>query len=217
MVANIVKWSVMVLLPLSAQCASLCEQFFTVQGKSYGTMSVLAYQEQLTGDCEQYRLHLVFINDSLTTSIETEGLSSPPSQMDGFFELFGRERCDTLRDSSGVFIIGYRESCSVPKEDTSFNRKWVDFLRSGGSSSRDWCELYPLECTEYPAFHGVEAALLYKHPGALYRGYSIATSLYYPTSKILVLITHQPRKAVGLDTMHGVLVYRLKSSTGQEP
>ena len=210
MLTRIIVWGVLT-IPLSVQGASLCEQFFTVQGKSYGTMSIMAYQEQLTGDCEQYRLHLVFIHDSLTTSIEDDGLSSPPSQMDGFFELFGRERCDTLRDSSRVFIIGYKESCTAPQEDTCFDRKWVEFMKSGGSNSRDWCELNPNECAEYPVFHGVQATLLYQHARSLYRGYSIVEAMYYPTSKILVLVTHQPRKAVGLDTMHGVLVYRLKS------
>lgn len=205
MVARIVLWSLLV-LALSADCATMCEQFFTIQGKTYGTMSMLVYQEKLTGECESYRLHYVFIHDSLTTSMEVGGFDKPT---DGFFQVFGRETCDSLRDSSGVICIGYNQTCTAPAEDSCFDRKWVEFIMAGGSSSRDWCELYPMECAEYPSFSGVEADLIYEHAGSLYRGYSIELAEYYPRSGILALITHQPRTAVGHDTMHGVLVYRL--------
>ncbi|MCM2272877.1 MAG: hypothetical protein NDJ18_10045 [candidate division Zixibacteria bacterium] len=68
---------------------------------------------------------------------------------------------------------------------------------------------YPTK--DLPIFEGVRAEQLYMHR-ALYKNYSIREALFYPESSYLVIVTDQPLKQAGMDTMHGLLIYRIAKS-----
>ncbi|OQA00291.1 MAG: hypothetical protein BWY71_00770 [Planctomycetes bacterium ADurb.Bin412] len=61
-----------------------------------------------------------------------------------------------------------------------------------------------------PGFDGLSARLVYFYPAGLYVNYEIDRVYYFPKSRYLLIFTRQPQKAVGLDTMHGFLLFRLE-------
>jgi hypothetical protein len=60
-----------------------------------------------------------------------------------------------------------------------------------------------------PVFINNKALLLYYHPAGLYIDYEIERIYYFVRSHYILIFTHQERKAVGLDTMHGFILYKL--------
>ena len=63
-----------------------------------------------------------------------------------------------------------------------------------------------------PKIEGIKTELLFSYETGLYINYEISEVHYFPNSYILIF-TNQPSKAVGFDTMHGFLIFRIKRNT----
>jgi hypothetical protein len=119
-----------------------------------------------------------------------------------------------LHDSSGVFRISDSVWFTAPPPDSTFARKYALLANDGMGDARHWYRVCPVNCSDYPAFTGIEAELVYSHKRGLYKNYSISQAVYYSPSGYLVVVTNQPQKAIGLDTMHGLLIFRLRQPEG---
>lgn len=190
--------------------ATLCEQKFELLAKSTGEPSMLAYSEQLTGECEQYRLHLLLLHPDVSCEMERSGFGNRPDFILDFFDKLGIERSVELTDSSGIYRFNGSTTVQAPEYDSLLDSMWVAEARAGKvNGEHDWCLRHRDLCFFGPRFAGAEATLLHRYHGGLYFNYTIDRVVYYPDSGVLVLITNQPKKKVGLDTMHGLLIYRL--------
>jgi len=197
------------LMPMCSNAASLCKQKFSILAKSPGSPSIVAYQEELTGECEQYRLHLVFLHDDIVTNMSRSGLDDPPIFVLDYFGTLGREESVSLNDSSGVYWINDSVWFKAPEFDSTFDERWSAFVASGGRDEHSWCVENREDCWYFPVFSGADPVLVHRYSGGLYKNYSIDAVTYFPASGTIIIITRQPRLKVGLDTMHGLLIYRL--------
>jgi hypothetical protein len=62
-----------------------------------------------------------------------------------------------------------------------------------------------------PRFNNIKADLIYFYPKGLYVNYHISKLYHFEKSKYILLITDQPNKADGLDTMHGFMIFRIEN------
>ncbi len=204
------------LIPAStALTASLCDQTFTIHGKTSGDNAMLFWSVVLGGDCEPIVRGFVLVLGDTTTPV----LTTQRWGMDWVQRIFNdisEEKSIKIEETDGRYVINDTVWIEPPAEDTTFLRKFQTVIKHGCRGPKDWyCEC-PVNCSDYPIVHGCEADIVYAYEGGVYKSYSFKDVLYYPESGYLVVISDQPVKAVGLDTMHGMLVLRLKTNEDGE-
>jgi len=195
--------------------ATLCDQTFTIHGKTSGENAMLFWSVVLGGECEGYiRGFVLVLGDTITPILTTQkwGMDWVPR----LFKDISEEKSIKIEETDGRYVINDTVWIEPPAEDTTFPRKFGTVINRGGDGPKDWYRECPVNCSDYPIVHGCAAAVVYSYEGGLYKNYSFKDLLYYPESGYLVVITDQPLKAVGLDTMHGLLVLRLKTNEDGE-
>lgn len=185
--------------------ATLCKQTFTVLGKTKGDTAWLYIDEYKSGECQGTRLYAFLLMPGRHAQLTGEVGSDPIGSAWGTSLFVGQpqEQPVRLSDSAGIFVIPGTGRFYIPY-DPEFELRWqgtdmdlISWERQRSYPSRD-----------YPVFDAVDAKLLFALP-ALYKNYSVKEALYYPESGYLVILTHQPIEQVGLDTLHGVLIYKI--------
>lgn len=191
----------------SSFAATLCKQTFTVLGKTKGDTAWLYIDEYKSGECQGTRLYAFLLMPGRHAQLTGDVGSDPIGSAWGTSLFSGQpqEQPVRLADSSGVFAMPEAGRFFIPY-DPDFELRWqgtdmdlISWERQSSYPSRD-----------YPVFEGVETSLLFALP-ALYKNYSVKEALYYPESSYLVIVTHQPIQQVGEDTLHGVLIYKVKT------
>lgn len=190
----------------SSIAATLCKQTFTVLGKTKGDTAWLYIDEYKSGECEGTKLHAFLLMPGrhvhLTGNVGSDSIGSAWGT--SLFSGLEQEQAVHVIDSLGKFFIPGGGSFSIPY-DAQFNLRWEGTDMDLVSWERQ--KSYPTR--DYPIFDGVETKLLFEFT-ALYKNYTVKEALYYPESSYLVILTYQPIEQVGLDTMHGVLIYEIK-------
>ena len=108
--------------------------------------------------------------------------------------------------NEGILQLNDSMSIRSPLFDSTFFAK---FWNAGGSPDV-WYRKCSDNCIDDPMFD-FPAKLIYYDKCGVYKNYAIKSAYYYEQSWYLIIFTHNPEKAAGLDTMHGVLIYRLKT------
>lgn len=204
----------------TTSAATLCEQEFTVYGKTKGDHSLLFWHEYLTGECGQHRTYAIYLSD--TGSVELDCQWCPGDwvpavtanlPMESAIEVPVGDSC-VVEDSIVV---------SPPPFDSTFPARYRELVKSGArGTAGDWNRLTFERGRggerDYPVFWGTEAHCIYAHDRGLYKNYGFQRVLYFAESRYVVIITDQPHTAIGLDTLHGLLVFKLlgeNDETGQ--
>jgi hypothetical protein len=203
----IAMWGIVLAVVVAAYGASSCEQFFTIYGKTKGDHGVLLWDVYVDGECEHYTSYCLFLGNDQPTLMTVGG--SAKSVFPQFLSEHHSEKAIVLTAIDGKCSIKRGISVAPPASDSTFSRKFNKVIGDGGRNAYDWYKKCPVYCSDYPEFMGVDAKLVYQHVGGLYKNYSFSQVLYFPQSRYLVLVTNQPLRAAGLDSMHGLLVYRL--------
>ena len=194
----------------TASASSCCDQKFTIHGKTTGEYSLLMYDVYWGGDCLCWSVHTVYLGIERTMAMETNiGLSSGRDWIPMFLSQFPLDTQVELPDSNGIYYINDSMYITPPPKDSTFEQKYIDIMRDAGADERDWYRECQYDCNDYPEFFGFDAKLVHSYSRGLYKNYGIKEVIYFPESGYLAIITDQPHKAAGLDTMHGMLVYRL--------
>lgn len=197
--------------------ATLCEQEFTIYGKTEGDHSLLFWQEYITGECQQNRTYALYLSD--TGSVELDCQWCPGDwvpevtanlPMEDGTEVPVGESC-TIEDSIVV---------SPPPFDSAFPARYRELIKGGARGTADDWNRLTFERgrggeKDYPVFSGAEARCIYTHDRGLYKNYGFRRVIYFAESRYVVVITDQPHKAVGLDTLHGLMVFKLLDVTGE--
>ena len=198
---------VVALTPLQAKTATNCEQSFHVFGKSAGENCVIYFQMSLRGDCLKdhlYALHLV----GNSTKRFTYDLKDK-DWVTGFLASQVTEASVNLQDSAGTFRIDSTRLVLPPASDSSFEARYHKLLDTTSGRAGDWRRLCRKGCFDPPRFVNATASLVYAHETGIYMNYSIIQAIWYPQTKLLILITHQPLKTKEGNGLNGVLVYRI--------
>jgi hypothetical protein len=204
------------LVNISASAGSICKQTFTVYGKTTGPNSILAFREQIGGECESNNLFMILLYaDSLPLIFSAGAPDGVSERVMSFLNAVGAEPADTVAEANGRFSLNDSVYFTLPPEDTTFAWKHGRLGNEGKADAAHWRKKCPVNCQDYPNFVGAWATLLYEHKRGLYKNYTVSQCLWYSRSDILVIVTYQPRTAVGMDTMHGILIYRLNQDASE--
>jgi hypothetical protein len=125
-----------------------------------------------------------------------------------------------MLDRNQVVAIGLKQdgsyghaelnwTVSAPAEDPNFAADFGRHIEAGGSNARTWAQANPSRVLQVPQFENAQAQMLYSYGRGLYVNYRIDWACWLPQSRLLVLFTYQPLKAVGMDTMHGFMLLRI--------
>ncbi|MCP4570655.1 MAG: hypothetical protein GY841_23980 [FCB group bacterium] len=200
---------VICLLSTGALASSMCNQVFTVYGKTKGEHSILFWDVYIGGDCYHWYTHALFL-----------GYEQPHIMMDGH-DFGGKdwipqiltdlpvEPSFTIGETEGLYRINQTAYFTPPEHDSTFMDKYSRLGNDGPADARHWYNECPVNCSDYPVFYGAESELIYSYDKGLYKNYGFSQVIYFPESKYLVLVTDQPATAVGGDNMHGLMVYKL--------
>jgi len=191
-------------LASTALSSSLCDQTFTVYGKTKGENSLLFWEVIRGGACEGgYGCSLV-LGDSVVPVMTFN--SGGGTWITRLFTDLPVEKAVKIEPSEGAYKINDSISIDPPPEDTTFVRKFSSLMRA---DPKGWYRACPVNCSDYPIVHGCQSQVVYAYKGGVYKNYQFKDVIYYPESNYIVIVTDQPAKTTGLDTMHGLLVIRL--------
>ncbi len=194
--------------------SSNCEQKFTIVGKSTGVDGVLLWQLYVNGECEYSESYCLFLGGEHAYEMKAGGAAK--EVFDRFLAGTPKEEPLVIAEEGGTYVLRDSATVAPPRPDSTFDRKFNKVVNEGGSGALDWYRACPVYCSDYPVFRGVEANLVYEFKGGLYKNYTFSQVLYFPSSGYLVIVTDQPLRAVGSDTMDGLLVYQLTKKGAQE-
>ena len=191
-----------VLFPSIGLSASLCRQTIMFVGKTEGDTSTLLFYEYVSGECTPYRMHYLQIGpEGLLDAVQkTSYYLTLPLWDDSATNGKHLERAEQLLRSGDAFVMPFGQTIRSPKYDSTFVSKYGDSIVN---------YIIPYDLLDEPVMN-IDAELLYRLPGGLYKNYKITDAYLMRQSRILFLILYQPMEKTGLDSMQGVLVYRVK-------
>jgi hypothetical protein len=165
--------------------------------------------EDLGGECNYSNLLHIGVNNS-TVSFSQSRLEKLNSwgnipKLKSLFRVCDEhpsELKDKVWENKDLKII-------PPEYDSLLAEEFSEHIRHGGSNAYSWINLKGDDGIVLPKIEGIKTDLIFSYKTGLYINYEISEVHYFPNSYILVF-THQPRKAVGLDTMHGFLIFKIE-------
>jgi len=194
------------IMPRLAMATTMCDQTFTIYGKTAGEHSAIFWDIFVGGECENWHVYAFFVGYERTYQMSLGIDGGGKAWVPSFLEELPTERMDTLVQAGGKFYIDKDIYFMAPEPDTTFRRKWAGIQYEG---VKKWYSECPVNCSDYPVFNKAEATLLYEHKTGLYKNYLIKQAIYFPISHYLVIMTDQPALATGMDRMDGMLIYKI--------
>jgi len=97
-----------------------------------------------------------------------------------------------------------------PEYDSALAKEFNTHIIKGGGNTYTWYKVKGDYGLLLPKIEGLNSELLYKHSRGLYFNYNISEVHYFPGNYILI-ITHQPRLAVGDNSMHGFFIFKINN------
>ena len=168
--------------------------------------------EDLSGECDYSILLNVSVNDSSVSVLQSElkaynnwGIISELSSLFRTYEEQSLEFKDNIWQNKDLKIY-------TPIYDSLLAKEFNEHIRQSGSNAYSWIKIKGKDGIILPKIEGMKTELLFSYETGLYINYEISEVHYFPNSYILIF-TNQPSKAVGSDTMHGFLIFRIKRNT----
>ena len=166
--------------------------------------------EDIGGECMASQLIQIFISKEKVSSSYTSlmGYEEWDWLKEGTKHL-QREAPKELVEKEGVWNCSTASfQVKAPMSDSAMLNSFREAAREG--YERRWIQDHGLSGISMPIFEGINRELIYRHEAGLYIDYQISKAYYFPYSKYLLIFTHQPHLASGLDTMHGFLIFKIK-------
>lgn len=185
------------------------EQDFHFFGKS-GDMIYIT--EDIGGEYRLSMLHQFIVSgDEVVHGVSTAKKFAQWQPLTKLTQMLDREKIVALglRQDGSHGSTELSWTVSAPAEDPNFAADFGRHIEAGGCSARSWAQANPSRAMQMPQFENARAHLLYSYGRGLYMNYRLDGALYLPQSRLLVLFTRQPLKAVGMDTMHGFMLLRI--------
>ncbi len=99
-----------------------------------------------------------------------------------------------------------------PAFDSLLYKEFNEHIVKGGSNAISWFNLKGNKGIKLPNIERIKTKLLFSFKTGLYINYEISEVHYFP-KKYIIVFTHQPQIAVGLDTMDGFLIFKIEKDT----
>jgi len=168
--------------------------------------------EDLSGECDYSRLLNVSVNDSSVSVLHSELKDDNNwrniSELSSLFRTYEEQSLE-IKDN-----IWQNKDLKIytPIYDSLLAEEFTEHIRKGGSNANSWIKIKGQDGIILPEIEGIKTELIFSYKTGLYINYEISEVHYFPNSYILIF-TNQPRKAVGLDTMHGFFIFKIKRDT----
>ena len=190
---------------LTTNCHQTFHFFFLSQGSPTFWIG-----EDLSGECKYSRLLNISIKNDSSVSVskselkEYKNWGSIPKLSSLFrkFEEQSLEVKDNIWQNKDLKIY-------PPVYDSLLAEEFNEHIREGGSNAFSWIKLEGKDGVMLPDIEGIKTELLFSYKTGLYINYEISEVHYFPNAYLLVF-TYQPIKAVGLDTMHGFFIFKIR-------
>jgi len=195
-----------------------CKQLFTflaltesfAPSWTSGTNLSFWIGEDVGGEC--YWSHLIQIAISDGKAFSRDISVTPYPDWDSFrngLRHFQRELPEELVEESGVWHCSTASFTVKPPPPDSV---LLSLLRKAvhKGNERWWNQNHGLEGILQPIFEGIKIELIHYYEAGLYVGYQLSKVYYFSDSKYILIFTHQPMLASGLDTMHGFLLFKIR-------
>jgi len=192
--------AVLVLTNASDASTNRTQRFELLRFDGVDTTTIV-YQEELDGECEVVYTYSLISTQADTTAkaVLREPLSVDTSYaFDGVVEIV---------DSNSIYFLPDSGWFRTPAVDSSILRTYNKLAVS--YPAQVWYNNCVSDCLQDPEFEGVKAQRLFYSPKGLYIDYGIKKAYFQEATGLLLIFTDQPRMASGMDTMHGVLLYRI--------
>jgi hypothetical protein len=168
--------------------------------------------EDVSGECNHSRLLQISIYDSAVSFSESELKEYDNwGNIPELHSLFNNYKEEPLELKGNVWE-NEDLRISPPAYDSLLSKEFNEHILQGGSNAITWFKLKGNKGIELPDIEGIKTELLFSYKTGLYINYEISEVHYFP-KRYVVVFTHQPGKAVGLDTMHGFLIFKIKRGT----
>lgn len=201
-----------VVLMLSAigAASTLGEQTF---GFLFKAGDVLWIGEDVGGAYEMSVLHQVVVGDEDTvggrSTLRTFGDWSAVQSLRPLLEV---EPALSLTEREGG-LWGHDDldwTVNAPDRNPALAEAFDRHVQDAGSDARSFYAARSTPDRLAPDVVGAGAAPLYFSDRGLFFNYRIASAYFFARSGVLLVFTHQPLKAVGLDTQHGFVLMRIE-------
>lgn len=163
------------------------------------------------GECISSHLLQISIKDSIVSIISND--LKEYKNWERISELnfaFNEYEEDSLVEKNGVWTS--KDVIITPPEyDSTLAEEFNEHVINGGSNAYTWYKEKGKHGFTLPKIEGIKTELIYQHKRGLYFNYKISEVHYFPNNYILIF-THQPRIAVGDDSMHGFFIFKIINS-----
>ena len=186
-----------------------CEETFHFFFLTKGDSPTFWIGIDVNGECVSSHLVQISINNSIA-SVSSSELKEYKNwgripELESKLKTFDESLIESKDDawiSKGIKI-------TAPEYDSTLGKEFTKHILSGGGNAITW---YKEKGDDYglllPKIEGLKTELLYRHKRGLYFNYMISEVHYFPNDYIIVF-THQPKHAVGDDSMHGFFVFKI--------
>lgn len=180
----------------STYCEQTFKLFFLTKG--YKTFWI---GENLSGECQTSTLLNISILDSTATLTKTS-----MKNYNSWNEIL------ILSDAFDTYEapIANNLSVSEPLFDSSLAKSFSSYLLEGGNNAIKWNAINGENGIVLPIVENFEFDLLFYYDAGLYINYKISDVQYFPDADLVIVFTEQPVRAIGMDTMHGFLIFKAK-------
>lgn len=187
--------------------AHSCDQVFSFFTKTPGDHSLLIYHEAVGGECMVGFLHILFLEPDTARSYIWDHGTMYDSTVFPDFAKWGEEPYFQPDGHDGLFVLNDSMSISAPAHDSVFQQRFVA-LDGGSGVPRIWYQRCEEDCLDGPDLN-FAAELVYYNRRGIYKNYTIREVWYWEESGYILVQTEYPVAFLGLDTMHGMLLYRV--------
>ena len=189
---------------LTTNCHQTFHFFFLSQGSPTFWIG-----EDLSGECQISRLLNISVNDT-SGSVSQSELNEYNNWnfVEELNTVFRKYEEQSLELKGNIWQFKDLK-ISKPPYESLLAEEFNEHIGQGGSNAYSWLKIKGKDGIILPKIDGIKTELLFSYKSGLYINYEISEVHYFPNAYLLVF-TNQPRKAVGLDTMHGFFIFKIK-------
>ena len=185
--------------------SSLCDQEFVLVGVTMANPNVpnIVIIEHRGGQCYYSKLIQIAVSETSVSVVESNFKEyKKTEQFVQSFAGFNQVPFIVLGKVSGalhdILTLGF-DIIEPTSDSTMLAKSFADGIRLHSSA------------VQLPVFRSAQVKLLYCYDEGLYVNYHIDKAVLIPSQHILIVFTKHPLQGPGGDTMHGFMIFRLRS------
>lgn len=185
-----------------------CGQKFALLGRVKGSTPVFMIIQDLSGECRSSTLIEIALTGDGVTYIPIEFAEKGSWQW--FEEGMDSLRTEPFKQIEKTDSIWQMPNAGWKIKNPPEDEKLIEEFNKGMyPAAAIWNREQQDAGVQRPVFDGINTELIYYLPSGLYMDYAIDKVYLFEKSGYIIIFTNQRRKADGMDTMHGFLMFKI--------